>query len=263
MRHACVTVLIGLALSIPGAVHAQTGSQAGGLREVALSVGLGNLSHGDDRLGWGGTLGGSVTIPIAARFAISVDAHRSYGPEPREQLCGIVNVVCTGVGHHGVRNLTIWSGNGIYYFSSAGVRPYVVGGLNVLHFTFISDVTTVRGAQATITESSGTTSRWASRLAEACGSPGTAALRGAGSEDPRRHDARRGQPDPATHVGLGRLPLVVPTPTETHRIREPVTDGMVGRPLRATRIARTRLTTDNGGSRNLTLVICISVYGNT
>ena len=152
MRHAYVTVLIGLALSIPGAVHAQTSSQAGGLREVALSIGRGNLSHGDDRLGWGGTLGGSVTIPIAARFAISVDGHRSYGPEPREQLCGIVNVVCTGVGRHGLRNLTIWSGNGIYYFSSAGVRPYVVGGLNVLHFTFISDVTTVRGAQATISE---------------------------------------------------------------------------------------------------------------
>jgi len=152
MRHACVSVLIGLALSISGTVHAQTGPQAGGLREVALSVGLGNLSHGDDRLGWGGTLGGSVTIPIAARFAISVDAQRSVGPEPREQLCGIVNVVCAGVGHFGVRSLTIWSGNGIYYFSSAGVRPYVVGGLNVLHFTFISDVTTVRGAQATITE---------------------------------------------------------------------------------------------------------------
>lgn len=152
MRHGCVTVLIGLALSIPGAVHAQTGAQAGRLREVALSVGPGNLSHGDDRLGWGGTLGGSVTIPITARFAISVDAHRSYGPEPGEQPCGIVNVVCTGVGHHGVRRLTIWSGNGIYYFSSAGVRPYVVGGLNVLHFTFISGVTTVRGAQATITE---------------------------------------------------------------------------------------------------------------
>ena len=40
MRHMCVTVPIGVTLSIPGAVRGQTGSQAGGLREVALSVGL-------------------------------------------------------------------------------------------------------------------------------------------------------------------------------------------------------------------------------
>lgn len=154
MRQMVVGMLAAAALSFSGEASAQSTAGPAGLREVALSVGPARLWHGDDGLGSGMTLGGAVTIPVWSRLAIKVDAHRTFGPEPGERSCSsFPTIPCSGVGHYGVRDLVIWSGNGVYYFPGQRVQPYISGGLDVLHFEFLSDVTFTGGGQARITES--------------------------------------------------------------------------------------------------------------
>ena len=144
------------ALALPDAAAAQSGRGISAVREVSLAVGLGRLSHGDDALGTGLTFGGALTMPVMKRLAVRVDAHRSYGPDLKERSCvSFPSSNCTGVGRYGVRGLTIWSGSGVYYFSPSGVQPYIVGGLDVLHFTFFSDVTYFGGGQVRITDFEG------------------------------------------------------------------------------------------------------------
>lgn len=150
MRKRSRVFLTALLMSVPGLASAQ-GFNSGG-RDVAVSLGPAYLSHGDDVLGWGSTLGASITIPVVERFAIRLDAHRSFGPDLQERSCASFTGPCTGIGHYGARNLTIWSASGVYYFAPSGVQPFLVGGLDVLHFTFFSDVTFVGGEQVRITE---------------------------------------------------------------------------------------------------------------
>jgi opacity protein-like surface antigen len=146
-----MALIAALALSQPAA--AQSGSGANDIREASFSIGSGRLSHGDDPLGSGLTLGGALTIPVMRRFAVRIDGHRSLGPNLNERSCAsFPTSPCTGVGRYGVRGLTIWSATGVYYFSPGRAQPYVTGGLDVLDFTFVSDVTTFRGGQVTITD---------------------------------------------------------------------------------------------------------------
>lgn len=153
MREMVIGMAVIAAFALPQTVAAQSGSGATGTREISFSVGHGKLSHGDDGLGSGLTLGGALTIPLMPRFALRIDGHRSDGPDLNERSCvSFPTSPCTGIGRSGVRGLTIWSASGVYYFSPAGVQPYVSGGLDVLHFTFFSDVTTFREGQVTITD---------------------------------------------------------------------------------------------------------------
>jgi hypothetical protein len=139
-------------MAVPAIAAAQAPGPAPLLRDVSLSVGTGPLSHGDHNLGRADSIGGSMTWPIFRNLAARIDVFRNLGPEPREQACGVVNVSCTGVGHNGVRNMTVAAGGAVYYFGSETVRPFVAGGLDLFHFTSVSSVTTIRGGQATITE---------------------------------------------------------------------------------------------------------------
>jgi hypothetical protein len=150
MRKGSRLFLTTLLMSVPGLASAQ-GPNAGG-RDIAVSLGPAYLSHGDDSLGWGSTIGASITIPVVDRFAVRLDAHRSFGPELEERSCASVTVPCTGIGHYGARDLTIWSASGVYYFAPSGVQPFLLGGVDVLHFTFLSDVTYGGGEQVRISE---------------------------------------------------------------------------------------------------------------
>jgi hypothetical protein len=154
MRNSSIVFLGAVLLMMPGAASSQPASGSSTGREVAVSVGPAYLSHGDDPLGWGSTVGASITIPIVQRLAVRLDAQRAFGPKLEERTCASVSVSrpCTGSGHYGARDLTIWSATSVYHFRPSGVQPFVLGGLDVLHFTFLSDITFLAGDQVRITE---------------------------------------------------------------------------------------------------------------
>lgn len=142
------SVLTVAVLSVPAAAAAQ-GNTA--LRDVSLSLGVGPLNHGDHGLGHGGSIGGSLTVPVLGPLAVRFDAYRNLGPEPREQPCA-VNIPCVGAARNGVQNMNVVAGSAIYYFGSGRVRPFVTGGLDVFHFKSIASVTTIGNNQATMSE---------------------------------------------------------------------------------------------------------------
>jgi hypothetical protein len=120
--------------------------------EASVSVGSGFLSNGDDYLGDGLTLGASASIPIGRRVSIRIEGHRSFGPPLDERTCAAYTTPCVGAGRGGIRDLTIWTGGLVYYFSSSGVQPFVLGGWDVLHFTAFSDVTYLGSVPIRITD---------------------------------------------------------------------------------------------------------------
>jgi hypothetical protein len=146
-----LALLVALTFGVPALTFAQPGGQEA-RREVAVTVGPAYLSHGDSPLGWGSTVGVSAAFPIWRRLAVRVDAHRSFGPELNEHSCASYDRPCTGIGRSGARDLTIWSGSAMYYFQPSGVQAFVRGGVDVLHFAFLSTVTFVGGPQVRITE---------------------------------------------------------------------------------------------------------------
>lgn len=169
MRYTLAVMLFGAALAFPETAAAQSQAGTTGRREVAFSLGPASVWHGDDGLGSGLTMGGAVTIPVVSRLAIKVDAHRTFGPEPRERSCSsFPTIPCSGVGHYGVRDLVIWSANGVYHFPAQRVQPYISAGLDVLHFTFLSDITFTGGGQARITESKQESTTMGISLGRAC-----------------------------------------------------------------------------------------------
>ena len=149
-----VVTAVVAALALPQPAAAQSSSGAGGIREVSFSIGRGRLSHGDDPLGSGLTLGGAVTIPVMRRFAVRVDGHRSVRAGPEGAILRVVPDVAVH-GHRPLRRSRPDDlvGEAASTTSRPAVRnPTSSGGLDVLHFTFLSDVTTFRSGQVTITD---------------------------------------------------------------------------------------------------------------
>lgn len=151
IRTVIAAALLAVFLVTSGTADAQTQATERP-REVALSVGAARLWHGDDVLGSGTTLGGEFKVHVLPRLAVRIEGHESFGPDLQEWSCARETLPCSGIAHTGVRDLIIWSGNALYYFGSGTVRAFAVGGLDVLHFTVTSSVTTVRNGRVTITE---------------------------------------------------------------------------------------------------------------
>ena len=101
--------------------------------EVSLRIGLGSLrvfgsNYADD----GTNVGISVETRVHPRLGLEFEIDRMLNLHPRPVPCGL-SVTCTGSGVEGTRSAFHFSGNLLYYFrTSAGVEPYVVGGLGSL-----------------------------------------------------------------------------------------------------------------------------------
>jgi len=146
------SLLTAAALAVPAAASAQGALAERRPGDVSVSLGVGTLNHGDHGLGHGGSVGGSLTVPVFKNLAARFDAYHNLGPEPREQACGLSNVTCVGVARNGVQSMNVVAGSAIYYFGSDRIRPFVSGGLDVFHFKFIASVATIRDNQATMSE---------------------------------------------------------------------------------------------------------------
>ena len=82
MRNRAALFLTLLALSVPGVASAQPGASPAPGREIAISVGPAHLSHGDDPLGWGSTVGVSFVMRMrglkSMKFYRAANATRGW-----------------------------------------------------------------------------------------------------------------------------------------------------------------------------------------
>jgi hypothetical protein len=137
-------------LIAPPLASAQAPGAPRPMRDVSVTLGTGPVSHGDRSLGRAGSIGGSLTVPIVGHLGARFEGYGNFGPDPRQQPCGLVGVTCTGIGRNGVQNMIVAAGSALYYFGSQSVHPFVIGGFDVFNFNFLSSVT--YASQAVITE---------------------------------------------------------------------------------------------------------------
>jgi opacity protein-like surface antigen len=143
-----LTVLV--LAAVPEAAGAQSHSWT---PEITLSAGLGHVFRWDDQtFGDRVNAGGAVAIAHRSGWAFEWHADRTFGLEPRQAPCGLVNVTCVGSAHEGPTNMTVMSLNARRYFGGGRVQPFLTGGLGVMWSRSLHSVTRVQGSIATISE---------------------------------------------------------------------------------------------------------------
>lgn len=148
VRRVLIAVVV---LACPAAAGAQTADWS---PEVSMAAGLGHVFRfSDQTFGDRANIGGGVAIVHASRIALALEVDRTLGLRPRQAPCGIVGVVCAGIGHDGPRSALVTSLTFHYRFGQGRIQPYVLGGLGVLWSSSLHSLTQVRGSQAIVTES--------------------------------------------------------------------------------------------------------------
>ncbi len=145
---ALLTIIIA---GIPSAVRAQSATWT---PEVSIGGGLVHVFRWEDRTyGDRTNAGGGVAIAHSSGWAFEIHADRTFGLTPPEAPCGLVNVICVGVGHDGPTSTAVASINARYHFGKHRVQPYLIAGLGVLWSRSMESLTQVEGPIAIVTES--------------------------------------------------------------------------------------------------------------
>jgi hypothetical protein len=99
-----------------------------------------------------GNPGAGIEWRVISRISVEFEVDRTIGLNPRPVPCGL-DVPCIGFAEEGVRTVTHFSGNALYYFASSGaVQPYVLAGVGALHSRSAKAITFVRGTFAEIVQ---------------------------------------------------------------------------------------------------------------
>jgi opacity protein-like surface antigen len=151
MMRALIPLLTMLSMIVvPVAAGAQSRSWT---PELSLSAGLGHVFRWEDQT-FGDRLnaGGGVAIAHRSGWAFEWHADNTFGLEPPQAPCGLVNVTCIGTAHDGLTKMTVMSINVRRYFGDGRLQPYLTGGLGVMWSRSLHSLTQVRGPIATVTE---------------------------------------------------------------------------------------------------------------
>jgi opacity protein-like surface antigen len=137
-------------VAVPAVAGAQSHSWT---PEVSVGAGLGHVFRWEDQT-FGDRLnaGGGVAIALRSGWAFEWHADHTFGLEPRQAPCGLVNVTCVGSAHEGPTQMTVTSFNVRRYFGDGRVRPFLTGGLGVMWSRSSHSITRVQGSIATISE---------------------------------------------------------------------------------------------------------------
>ena len=136
--------------AIPSVATAQSGSWT---PEISLGAGLGHVFRWEDQtFGDRIAAGGGVAIVHISGWAFEWHVDSTFGLEPKQTPCGLVNVTCIGVAHDGPTSIAVMSMNVRRYFGDGRLQPYLTGGLGVMWSRSLHSVTQVRGVIATSTE---------------------------------------------------------------------------------------------------------------
>ena len=136
--------------AMPSAAAAQSGSWT---PEISLSAGLGHVFRWDDET-FGDRIAAGVGVAMVhtSDWAFEWHVDRTFGLEPKQAPCGLVNVTCIGIAHYGPTEMAVMSMSVRRYFGAGRVQPYLTGGLGVMWSRSLHSVTQVRGSIATNTE---------------------------------------------------------------------------------------------------------------
>lgn len=145
---AWLTIIIA---GIPSVVGAQSGIWT---PEVSIGGGLAHVFRWDDRsYGDRTNAGAGVAIAHSSGWAFEVHADRTFGLTPRQAPCGLVNVICVGVGHEGPTSMAVAAIDARYHFGKHRLQPYLIAGLGILWSRSMESLTQVEGPIASVTES--------------------------------------------------------------------------------------------------------------
>lgn len=115
------------------------------------AVGVANVRRAEDR-SFGTELNGGGGAGIEwKRLGLDAELHRTV-LTPRQALCGVVSVPCTGTAREGFFEATMLTGNVSYFFGSSRVRPYVTGSVGVLWTDGVDSMVVVTPSAATMSE---------------------------------------------------------------------------------------------------------------
>jgi opacity protein-like surface antigen len=121
--------------------------------EISLGAGLGHVFRWEDQtFGDPITAGGGVAIAHRSRWAFEWHVDRTFGLEPKQAPCGLVNVTCIGTAHYGPTRMAVMSMSVRRYFGDRRLQPYLTGGLGVMWSRSLHSITQVRGSIATNSE---------------------------------------------------------------------------------------------------------------
>jgi hypothetical protein len=86
--------------------------------------------------------GAGIEWRPVARLGLGVEVNRTAGLTPRVVDCGSYpGQACSGRARSGVEGVTLFSATAAWYFGSTSVRPYVIGGIDVMWSRGYSSVT--------------------------------------------------------------------------------------------------------------------------
>jgi hypothetical protein len=104
-----------------------------------------------------GNIGALFEFRVHPRVGVEFEGNKMLGLTPRAVPCSL-SVPCTGSAVEGPRSAFHYSGNMLFYFSSAGrLQPYVLAGLGGLHSRTAHSVTLAGPAGARIIQEADTT----------------------------------------------------------------------------------------------------------
>ena len=114
--------------------------------EISLSAGVGHVFRWEDQaFGDRVNAGASVAVVHRSGWAFELHADNTFGLDPLEAPCGLVNVTCMGTAHYGPTRMTVMSINARRYFGDGRLQPYLTGGLGVMWSRSLHSVTHVQG----------------------------------------------------------------------------------------------------------------------
>jgi opacity protein-like surface antigen len=146
-----------LIAGVASSSSAQTKNVREWTREASAGFALGHVFRYEDQT-FGDRPNVSVSLALLhrSRLGFEFEVDRTLGLTPAPAPCGIVinkvPATCVGDAHDGIRSAAIASVSAQYQFKGERVRPYLIGGLGVLHSNSVWSRADVKGTQVTLTE---------------------------------------------------------------------------------------------------------------